>query len=368
MSRLRDLPNLNHVTLEIEHIEQQDLKTLLRVCSRLSSLKIEKCRVSHHQSEVTWIQHQIAYDSGLDFALKELIVSTSSSMSLLNIIRRCPSLEVLRFYRSDYLDATEDNRIRDLAECFASEHCFPALKHLDLAVNHVWPKSLSDLLEKVRCLRGFQSIQSYYVSPCFVDFQHHFSTLTIIEAKSRDFAFWPKVMTSCSALVKAKKVVLTERDILRDTKWVCTGLEQLEIEFLPTSAHSSGVSGRKDVEISLFQRISTLQKLHTLYVGIDVDHATPDFERHQKDVFYVSLQTESWELLSYIKTLKSLELDEWFIGEDEQLEVTVKGILMLKQLQDFSLPSRYDCSSEHLNQVRKKGVSIKFLSDAFLSY
>lgn len=290
-----------------------DYERLFEICSGLDSLNIVNIGVD--ATKVPWWgKIYLNVLDARDYNLYTLSLSHTCGMSLDPLLRQIPDLKVLNFYPPDEWkwdpDRSEDYRLNELAKLFPQ---LRSLRHLDLSVHTVHDETLSNVLKQVRHLRSFNSC---YMVPSLPDLRPHYSTLTTISGPANP-EFWQEIMTSHGALVIAKRVVLFWKDIIGNSPWVTTRLEQLDLIVKQPAEELS----RQDLEIALFRKITALVQLNHLKL------AAPGLTKKV-------LQTDSWIALSKLNVLTSLRLSSEFqgVGWDNTIEDKIKRLKALKQL------------------------------------
>lgn len=290
------------------------------------------------------------------YALQGLSISWSSGASLSGFLSRCPDLRVLKIhplYSKDKADLYENMRIEELVQCLNSEGSLPNLQHLDISLYQVKKEALSKLTKSMRCLRSFQfrDRKSLSGSLSLQDFRPHFSTLTVINVISSP-EFWREVFSSCPALVKAQEVYLYEEDIVGGRNWPSTALTFLHLTVLRPDAGitraDDEISRLKVLENALFRRVATLLKL---------EH----FSIHYTNLSgYWSLGDQSWQVLSKLKTLASLELRYNLLPRiDESLFTRISKLRKLKNFagsEDYGQHNNQD--QMIINKIKDLGVSV----------
>jgi hypothetical protein len=346
------------MTLNIIDYDLTVLPQIIAICTRLKSLTINNYGVKTLQRKMTemkqnyWKSQQLAHQAnpGSIYALQELSISWSCAMSLWGFISRSPDLRVLKIYPRDDRDPSDEYemmRMDELVRCLNSKNTLPCLQHLDISLDQVNEEVLSKVTKSMRRLRSFQfqGIGSLSVH----DFRPHFSTLTVINVQSSP-EFWQEVLTSCPALVKAQEVRLYEEDILRGGNWASTDLTFLYLTVHPDKLISSTKerSRIKVLEDALFRRIAKLLKLDHLSV-----------HSFLRDSW--SLDDQSWQALSKIKTLASLELGSGFLGRpDESAFSRISKLRMLKNFHgvDWGYGNLSFDENMIINKIENLGVSV----------
>lgn len=99
------------------------------------------------------------------------------------------------------------------------------LEHLDISLAF---KQDVMLPTRFPCLRSYKAPE---IGPLSLPgFRIHFSTISKIDTFGPP-GFWREVLASCPALVTARNVDLSSDDIVSGAPWVCTELEDLQLQF-----------------------------------------------------------------------------------------------------------------------------------------
>lgn len=335
----RDLPFLKHMKLNHINLDDEVLPFFLDICKHLTSLKTTNCVMEAPNAKLTNFQ----------YAIQKLSISKGCQMDVVGFISQCHHLKVLtvgtdciKLIRRHH----EKKRMKSLAKLLDSG-ALRDLQHLDISL--VFKQDDENMIPtRFPCLRSFKAPE---IGPLLLPgFRTHFSTIAKIDTLGPP-SFWREVLASCPALVTARNVDLSPDDIVSGAPWVCIELEDLQLEF----GTRNNTLDHEVVEDALFQRISKLRKLN--HLGIDAA------SYRAKDSNGKGLASESWELLSKMKQLTSLELG---CGRCPVLnKSTFAQILKLKGLKRLtgSWPSKPDRKEikKMVKEFRKYGIEVNWL-------
>lgn len=336
----RNLPCLKHMKLDHINLDDEVFPIFLDICKRLTSLETTSCIMQAPNPKIP----------EFECAIQRLSISKGCQMDVVGFSSQCHHLNLFIIGTDcscfKQMDRDNEQRRMESLAIFLDSGKLRHLEHLDISLAFRHDVVLPT---RIPCLRNFKAPE---ILPLSVPgFRIHFSMISKIDAFG-PLGFWQEVLASCPSLVTAQKVDFSRDDIISGAPWVCTALEDLWLEF----GAQSGILDHEAVEVALFRRISKLRKLSHLGLGSLVNRVRKSTVK--------GLASESWELLSKLTQLTSLELGQ---GHCSVLnKSTFAQISSLKGLRRLigCWPSKPDRkkTKKLIKKLRKRGIEVHWFA------
>ncbi|KAG0002308.1 hypothetical protein BGZ79_003220 [Entomortierella chlamydospora] len=254
-----ELPNLKSLYLEGSTIRKDQSSDFWRACLNLESLRLSSTSIS------------LVDDFGslnLTFPklyrLSIIFVGGQIGWEQLELIKRCPRLEELRWKLGEWYSSAE---LQGAFTRLAIGKAWPRLKRLGLSDGCIRVKDevLADILDALPRVTMLEVGFTRFGVLGFQVLRRHFGIISILdvtECPAFSRAMFKEVLYSCPCLEEFSGGGILVRDIAESGPWVCLRLQRLHIQFAADPMDTN-------LNEKVFEKLSRLVRLEELSIGID---------------------------------------------------------------------------------------------------